>query len=66
MFRDLNIFNNSIIMSFYDTLQRLERLARMIELEHTGNAATIADQLDVSPRTVKNLLDQLRNLGGRG
>lgn len=53
-------------MSFYDTFLRLERLARMIEREHTGTAVAIADKLKVSPRTVKNLLDQLRNIGGGG
>lgn len=50
-------------MSFYEKLLQLERLARLIEKERTGCSRNIAMRLNVSPRTVKNLLDQLRNMG---
>lgn len=51
-------------MSFHNTLCQLERLAYLIEKERTGCARTLGKKLEVSPRTVKNLLDHLRNIGG--
>ena len=53
-------------MSFYATFRTLERLADLIRRERTGSAAELAARLEVCPRTVKNLLNQLRNLGGGG
>ena len=47
-------------MAFNDTFQRLERLAIFIQRKSTGTVDDLAVVLQVSPRTVKNLLEQLR------
>jgi DNA-binding MarR family transcriptional regulator len=66
-----NILFNSFIktpnlialMSFYEMFQKLELLSRLISNESTGTVEEIASRLNVSPRTVKSMLNQLRNLG---
>lgn len=49
-------------MAFIDTLRRLERLAHLINRKSTGTREDLARKLDVSVRTVDNLLQQLRDL----
>lgn len=50
-------------MAFIDTFYQLERLAYLIQRKATGSPAELAEKLEVSPRTVHNLLEQLRNWG---
>jgi biotin operon repressor len=50
-------------MAFIDTFYKLERLAYLIQRKATGSPTVLAEKLEVSPRTVHNLLDQLRNWG---
>jgi predicted DNA-binding transcriptional regulator YafY len=50
-------------MAFIDTFYKLERLAYLIQRKATGSPMELAEKLEVSPRTVHNLLDQLRNWG---
>lgn len=50
-------------MAFIDTFRQLERLAYLIQRKATGTPAELAEKLEVSPRTVHNLLEQLRNWG---
>jgi len=50
-------------MAFIDTFYQLERLAYLIQRKATGSPCELAAKLEVSPRTVHNLLEQLRNWG---
>ncbi|WP_273444461.1 HTH domain-containing protein [Neolewinella agarilytica] len=50
-------------MAFIDTFYQLERLAHLIQRKATGSPTELAAKLEVSPRTVHNLLEQLRNWG---
>lgn len=45
-----------------DTLRRLERLAHLINRKGTGTREELARKLEVSVRTVDNLVQQLRDL----
>ena len=45
-----------------DTLRRLERLAHLINRKGTGTREDLSRKLQVSVRTVDNLLQQLRDL----
>lgn len=49
-------------MAFMDTLRRLERLAHLINRKGTGTREDLSQKLEVSVRTVDNLIQQLRNL----
>jgi len=50
-------------MAFNDTFNRLERLAFLIQRKATGSPEELAERLDVSRRTVYNLIDLLRDQG---
>lgn len=50
-------------MKFIEQLQRLERLDQLIRLKATGCADSLARRMDISRRTVYNLLEILRALG---
>lgn len=49
-------------MAFMDTLLRLERLAHLIKRKSTGTREELAQKMDVSVRTVDNLVQQLRDM----
>lgn len=49
-------------MAFMDTLLRLERLANLIKRKSTGTREALAGKMNVSVRTVDNLIQQLRDL----
>lgn len=49
-------------MAFMDTLRRLERLAHLINRKGTCIREDLARKLEVSVRTVDNLIQQLRDL----
>lgn len=50
-------------MKFLEQLQRLDRLDQLIRLKATGSADSIATRLEVSRRTVYNLIEVLKVLG---
>jgi biotin operon repressor len=50
-------------MKFMEQMQLLDRLDKLIRRKATGNAQQLAERLNVSRRTVYNLLDALRGLG---
>ena len=50
-------------MAFRDTYNRLERLAYLVKRGHTGTVKDLSEKLQISPRTVTNDLDQLRDWG---
>lgn len=50
-------------MAFNDTFNRLERLAYLVQRKATGSPEELAERLEVSRRTVYNLIDLLRNQG---
>jgi len=50
-------------MGFIDQLRRLDRLDALIRRRSTGNAQQLSQKMEVSERTVYNLLRLLRNLG---
>jgi len=47
-------------MAFEDTLSRLERLAYLVHRKATGTPQQLADKMEVSLRTVDNLVNCLR------
>lgn len=49
-------------MAFIDTFYRLQRLAELIKRKSTGTRKDLAQRLEVSERTVDNLIAQLRFL----
>lgn len=50
-------------MTFVERLRLLDRLHHLIRRRSTGSPRVLAAKLDVSERTVYNLLDDLRALG---
>ncbi len=50
-------------MKLIEQLQLLDRLDQLIRLKATGTPAQLASRLEVSERTVYNLIDTLRQLG---
>lgn len=50
-------------MAFNDTFNRLERLAFLIQRKATGSPEELAKRLEVSRRTVYNLIDILKAQG---
>ncbi len=50
-------------MAFNDTFNRLERLAFLIQRKATGSPEELAERLEVSRRTVYNLIDILKGQG---
>lgn len=50
-------------MKLIEQLRLLERLDQLIRLKATGTPAQLASRLEVSERTVYNLVDVLRQLG---
>ena len=50
-------------MSLIDRLQHPERMDALIRRKATGNPRQLADRFGVSPRSVANILDELRQLG---
>ncbi len=49
-------------MRFVDQLRMLDRLDALIQRKSTGNAVQLSERLNVSERTVYNLLNTLREL----
>jgi hypothetical protein len=50
-------------MTQIEKIYLLDRLHHLIRRKGTGNPKALADRLDVSERTVYNLIDTLRGLG---
>jgi len=50
-------------MTFRERLQKLDRLHHLIRRKGTGNAEELSERLNVCPRTVYKLLNDLRHLG---
>lgn len=50
-------------MKLFEQLRLLERLDQLIRLKATGTPAQLASRLEVSERTVYNLIDNLKQLG---
>jgi predicted DNA-binding transcriptional regulator YafY len=50
-------------MKLLEQLQRLERLDQLIRLKATGCADCLAQRMNLSRRTIYNLLDILKILG---
>ncbi len=50
-------------MTQIEKIYLLDRLHHLIRRKGTGNPKSLADRLDVSERTVYNLIDILRGLG---
>jgi len=50
-------------MAFNNTLNQLERLAYLIQRKATGTPVQLAERMDVSIRTVTNLINLLRDRG---
>jgi biotin operon repressor len=50
-------------MKLIEQLQLLDRLDQLIRRKATGTPAQLASRLEVSERTVYNLIDTLRQLG---
>jgi len=50
-------------MTFRERLQKLDQLHHLIKRKGTGNAEELSERLNVCPRTVYKLLDDLRHLG---
>jgi predicted DNA-binding transcriptional regulator YafY len=50
-------------MKLLEQLQTLQRLDRLVRLKATGSPKILATKLDVSERTIYNLIDGLRELG---
>lgn len=50
-------------MAFNDTFNRLERLAFLIQRKATGSPEDLANRLEVSRRTIYNLIDILKGQG---
>ena len=50
-------------MTFRERLQKLDRLHYLIRRKGTGNAEELSERLNVCPRTVYQLLNDLRHLG---
>jgi len=50
-------------MSFINTIQDLERLDQLIRLKSTGSPDELANKMNISKRTVFNLINRLKELG---
>ncbi|NET32506.1 MAG: HTH domain-containing protein [Cyanothece sp. SIO1E1] len=50
-------------MTFLERLQTLDRLHNLIRLKATGSPQQLAQRLQVSKRTIFNLLEDLRTFG---
>ena len=50
-------------MTFRERLQKLDRLHHLIRRKGTGNAQELSERLNVCPRTVYQLLNDLRHQG---
>lgn len=50
-------------MTFIEKLFALDRLDGLIHRKATGNRTTLANRLNVKPRTVTNFINHLRDLG---
>lgn len=49
-------------MAFNDTFNRLERLANLIQRKATGSPQQLAKKMNVSVRTIDNLINYLRDI----
>lgn len=47
----------------FEQLRQLERLDQLIRLKATGSPKDLAQRMDVSERTIYNLMDNLRTFG---
>jgi transcriptional antiterminator len=50
-------------MKFIEQIRLLERVDQLIRLKATGNPKELASRLEVSERTVYNIMENLRDLG---
>jgi HTH domain len=50
-------------MTLIDQIHRLERLDQLIRMKSTGPPKNLARRLEISERTLYNLLDILRSMG---
>lgn len=50
-------------MTFYEKIFTLDRLDKLINRKGTGSPKSLAKRLEVSERTVYNLIDLLKGLG---
>jgi predicted DNA-binding transcriptional regulator YafY len=50
-------------MTFLERLQKLERLHHLIRRKGTGSAKELSERLNVCPRTIYQLLNDLRHQG---
>ena len=50
-------------MKFIDTVKRIERLDSLIRRKSTGNPKSLAHNLQISERSIYNLINNMKDLG---
>jgi biotin operon repressor len=64
--QETTIFLNLITrttMKFYEQIQLLQRVDRLIRLKATGSPEALADRLNMSKRTLYRQIEDMRDLG---